>query len=77
MVSSMWRARSSGSGPGAQAHDLRTAFVQAHQAGGVAGKVAGGEGHLRDMIAGGRALTPEATIQAMSRYATEPATDFA
>jgi NAD(P)-dependent dehydrogenase (short-subunit alcohol dehydrogenase family) len=27
--------------------------------------------------AGGRALTPEATIQAMSRYATEPATDFA
>jgi quercetin dioxygenase-like cupin family protein len=32
---------------------------------------------LRDMIAGGRPLTPEATIQAMSRYATEPATDFA
>jgi mannose-6-phosphate isomerase-like protein (cupin superfamily) len=32
---------------------------------------------LRDMIAGDRALTPEATIQAMSRYATEPATDFA
>jgi oxalate decarboxylase/phosphoglucose isomerase-like protein (cupin superfamily) len=32
---------------------------------------------LRDMIAGGQALTPEATIQAMSRYATEPATDFA
>ena len=32
---------------------------------------------LRDMIAGGQALTPEATIQAMSHYATEPATDFA
>ena len=32
---------------------------------------------LRDMIADGRPLTPEATIQAMSRYATEPATDFA
>ena len=32
---------------------------------------------LRDMIAGGRALTAEATIEAMSRYATEPATDFA
>ncbi|MEV5754292.1 cupin domain-containing protein [Actinoallomurus sp. NPDC052308] len=32
---------------------------------------------LRDMIAGGRAVTPEATIRTMSRYATEPATDFA
>ncbi|MFJ9030504.1 cupin domain-containing protein [Streptomyces sp. NPDC102274] len=32
---------------------------------------------LRDMIAGGQALTPEAHIQTMSRYATEPATDFA
>jgi len=32
---------------------------------------------LRDLVAGGQALTPEATIQAMSRYATEPATDFA
>jgi 2-methylaconitate cis-trans-isomerase PrpF/quercetin dioxygenase-like cupin family protein len=32
---------------------------------------------LRDMIASGGALTPETTIQAMSRYATEPATDFA
>src|ERR1700677_4781992 len=31
---------------------------------------------LRDMIAGGQALTPEATIATMSRYATEPATDF-
>ncbi len=30
---------------------------------------------LRDMIAGGQQLTPEATIQAMSRYATLPATD--
>ncbi len=32
---------------------------------------------LRDMIASGRALTPEATIQVMSKYATVPATDFA
>jgi quercetin dioxygenase-like cupin family protein len=32
---------------------------------------------LRDMIAAGRALTPEATIQVMSRYATVPATAFA
>jgi quercetin dioxygenase-like cupin family protein len=32
---------------------------------------------LRDMVAGGRPLTAEATIAAMSRYATEPATDFA
>ncbi|WP_329241806.1 cupin domain-containing protein [Streptomyces sp. NBC_01478] len=32
---------------------------------------------LRDMIADGSPLTPEATIEAMSRYSTEPATDFA
>jgi quercetin dioxygenase-like cupin family protein len=32
---------------------------------------------LQDMIAGGQALTPQANIQTMSRYATEPATDFA
>jgi mannose-6-phosphate isomerase-like protein (cupin superfamily) len=32
---------------------------------------------LRDMIAGGRPLTAEATVEAMSRYATEPASDFA
>jgi quercetin dioxygenase-like cupin family protein len=32
---------------------------------------------LRDMIAGGQELTPDATIKAMSRYATVPATDFA
>ena len=32
---------------------------------------------LRDMVAGGQPLTAEATITAMSRYATEPATDFA
>jgi quercetin dioxygenase-like cupin family protein len=32
---------------------------------------------LKDMIASGQALTPQATIQTMSRYATEPATDFA
>jgi mannose-6-phosphate isomerase-like protein (cupin superfamily) len=32
---------------------------------------------LRDMVAGGRAFTPEATIEAMRPYATEPATDFA
>ncbi|MFE9446426.1 cupin domain-containing protein [Streptomyces sp. NPDC006602] len=32
---------------------------------------------LQDMIVGGRELTAQATIQAMSRYATEPATDFA
>ncbi len=31
---------------------------------------------LQDMLAGGRALTPQANVQAMSRYATEPATDF-
>ncbi|MGI8452319.1 MAG: cupin domain-containing protein [Streptosporangiaceae bacterium] len=32
---------------------------------------------LRDMIADGQALTPESTVQVMSRYATVPATDFA
>jgi quercetin dioxygenase-like cupin family protein len=32
---------------------------------------------LRDVIAAGRELTPEATIQVMNRYATLPATDFA
>ncbi|WP_336605991.1 cupin domain-containing protein [Streptomyces sp. BA2] len=32
---------------------------------------------LRAMIADGQALPPEATAQVMSRYATEPATDFA
>jgi len=32
---------------------------------------------LRDIIAHGQQLTPEATIQVMSRYATLPATEFA
>ncbi|HET6859614.1 MAG TPA: cupin domain-containing protein [Streptomyces sp.] len=32
---------------------------------------------LQDMIAGGQAPPPQATLQAMSRYATEPAIDFA
>jgi mannose-6-phosphate isomerase-like protein (cupin superfamily) len=32
---------------------------------------------LRDMIAGGQALTPESTIEVMSRYATGPADEFA
>jgi quercetin dioxygenase-like cupin family protein len=32
---------------------------------------------LRDMIAAGRPLTAETTVEAMSRYATEPASDFA
>ncbi len=32
---------------------------------------------LRDLIASGQPLTPEATIQVMSRYTTIPATDFA
>src|SRR5579864_3033975 len=32
---------------------------------------------LRDVIAAGRELTPEATVQVMSRYATVPATAFA
>ncbi|CCB71345.1 conserved protein of unknown function (plasmid) [Streptantibioticus cattleyicolor NRRL 8057 = DSM 46488] len=31
---------------------------------------------LRTMFAEGQALTPEANIRAMTRYATEPATDF-
>ncbi|MEX2981110.1 cupin domain-containing protein [Streptomyces sp. C36] len=31
---------------------------------------------LQDMIAGGQAPTPQASIRTMSRYATEPATDF-
>jgi quercetin dioxygenase-like cupin family protein len=32
---------------------------------------------LRDTIVAGQELTPQATIEVMSRYATEPATDFA
>ena len=32
---------------------------------------------LRDMIASGQQLSPRASIETMSRYATEPATDFA
>ncbi|MBO0913617.1 cupin domain-containing protein [Streptomyces laculatispora] len=32
---------------------------------------------LQDVLAGGRPLTPQANIDAMSRYATEPATDLA
>ncbi|WP_199272559.1 cupin domain-containing protein [Streptomyces broussonetiae] len=32
---------------------------------------------LRDMISGGQQLTAQASIATMSRYATEPATDFA
>jgi quercetin dioxygenase-like cupin family protein len=32
---------------------------------------------LREMIAGGQELTPEATIRVMSRYTTVPASDFA
>jgi mannose-6-phosphate isomerase-like protein (cupin superfamily) len=32
---------------------------------------------LRGMIADGRPLTAETTVEAMSRYATEPASDFA
>ena len=32
---------------------------------------------LRDMIASGQELTPGTTIEAMSRYATVPATEFA
>jgi quercetin dioxygenase-like cupin family protein len=32
---------------------------------------------LRGMIADGRPLTAEATVEAMSHYATEPANDFA
>lgn len=33
--------------------------------------------NLRDLIADGQALTPQATIRVMSRYATTPATDSA
>ena len=32
---------------------------------------------LRDMIAAGQPLTPDAAIEAMRPYATEPATDYA
>ena len=32
---------------------------------------------LRGMIAGGQPLTAETTVEAMNRYATEPASDFA
>jgi mannose-6-phosphate isomerase-like protein (cupin superfamily) len=32
---------------------------------------------LRDMIAAGRELTPEATVEAMSHYATVPSTTYA
>ncbi|TVZ83228.1 mannose-6-phosphate isomerase-like protein (cupin superfamily) [Streptomyces sp. BK340] len=32
---------------------------------------------LQEVLAGGRPLTPQANIDAMSRYATEPATDLA
>ncbi|MFH9230071.1 cupin domain-containing protein [Streptomyces lydicus] len=32
---------------------------------------------LQEMFASGQALTPEASIRTMSRYATEPAVDFA
>jgi oxalate decarboxylase/phosphoglucose isomerase-like protein (cupin superfamily) len=32
---------------------------------------------LRQMIAEGQALTPEATVQVMSRYATTAAADYA
>ncbi|MFI0226887.1 cupin domain-containing protein [Streptomyces lydicus] len=32
---------------------------------------------LQEMFASGQALTPQANIQTMSRYATEPAVDFA
>ena len=31
---------------------------------------------LQDMLAGGREMTPQAHIETMSRYATEPATEF-
>jgi len=31
---------------------------------------------LQDVLADGRALTPQANIDAMTRYATKPATDF-
>jgi hypothetical protein len=32
---------------------------------------------LRDTLAQGQELSPETTIEVMSRYATTPATDFA
>ena len=32
---------------------------------------------LRDMIAAGQPFPPEATVEAMARYATVPATDYA
>lgn len=32
---------------------------------------------LQDMIASGQALSPQASIKRMRRYATEPATDLA
>jgi mannose-6-phosphate isomerase-like protein (cupin superfamily) len=32
---------------------------------------------LRDMIAAGQPLTPEATVEVMARYATVPAADYA
>ncbi|MFF8902642.1 cupin domain-containing protein [Streptomyces lydicus] len=32
---------------------------------------------LQEMLASGQALTPQASVQTMSRYATEPAVDFA
>jgi oxalate decarboxylase/phosphoglucose isomerase-like protein (cupin superfamily) len=32
---------------------------------------------LRDLLASGQPLTPEASARVMSRYATSPATDFA
>jgi hypothetical protein len=32
---------------------------------------------LRDMIAAGQSLTPDATVDVMARYATVPATDDA
>ncbi|MEU2925673.1 cupin domain-containing protein [Streptomyces sp. NPDC007251] len=32
---------------------------------------------LRDMVAGGQELTPQATARVMGRYATVPATDYA
>jgi quercetin dioxygenase-like cupin family protein len=32
---------------------------------------------LRDMVGDGQELTPQATVHAMSRYATVPATDYA
>jgi quercetin dioxygenase-like cupin family protein len=34
-------------------------------------------GELRDMIAAGKALTPDTTIEVMANYATVPATEYA